>query len=327
MSQVQKFEAKKQEYKMGAEFGIQCNPEDKYLAYAEGLPKVPQRKDYYFMRSRLRDMMAHWFSDQIGLKLRGDPAVGKTSLVEQFHARMRAPLLLLSCTSGTEACQLYGSLMPTTEGGLRWVDGPVILAARMGWSLCLDEFNALDPSVSTGLNALMDGYSITIPETGEEVSPQPGFRVYATENPITSKLLVTGRNVQDAANEDRWMVMDVDYLPQAEAIPLITAIVATYMPDRDAAQAVAKVMVTTAEKTREAFRANQGGFDRPMSHRTLARWAKLNRMYQNVGRTESDQKGAPANPVIYSLQRSFSVSNAEMAEAVTKMAKEAIGIE
>lgn len=314
-------------YNMREEFQVDCNPNGYFEGYKDGLPHVPKKKAYHFDMPRLLDMMAFWSCGERALKIKGDPAAGKTSLVEQFHARMRAPLLIVSCSQGLEQYHLYGQLLPNTEGKLRWVDGPVIAAARNGWSVLLDEYNTLDPNCSTSLNALLEGYSITIPETGEVITPHGSFRAFATENPVTSKLTVAGRNVQDVANDDRWMNMEVDYLPAAQEIGIVKGVISQFIPDDEAATQQATILVTTANNIRGQFRANHESIDRPMSTRVLQRWARLLRMYQHVQRSMRDELNAPMSPIVYALPRAFTTSSAEMKRAVTNIARKAIGLE
>lgn len=317
-------EAKLRTYNMGEEFNINCPKEAVYAGYEEGLPSVPERKEYVFQVPRLRDLLAFWGSGEKALKIKGDPATGKTSLVQQFHARLRAPLLLVSCSEGIEPYHLFGQLLPTETASLKWVDGPVIKAARLGWSVLLDEYNTLNPNSSTALNALLEGYPVTIPETGETVVPHPNFRVFATENPVTSSLAVTGRNVQDVANDDRWMVMEVDYLSPSEEIPIVESVVMSAMGNQEAAHQAATIMVATANAVRTACRDRSRLIDKPMSTRVLVRWARLLRMYAKVTK---DEAGQDTIPLLYSLKRAFSVTSHEMGVEVLRLAKTSAGVE
>lgn len=313
-------------YSMETEFNLAAvnvpagTQKPQYQGYAEGLPHVPQKNgDYYFDRERLRDMFAFWTTGERALKIKGDPAAGKTSLVTQFHARMRAPLLIYSCSNGTEAHHLFGQLVPQTDHTLKWIDGPVLSAARNGYSVLLDEWNTLDPSVATSLNAILEGYSITIPETGDVITPHSDFRVFATENPVTSMLSVVGRNVQDAASDDRWMVMEVDYLPPDQEQSIIAKYTLSAVENNnEAAGMLAKVLVNTATEVRSQFRNGHACIDKPMSTRVLIRWAKLLRSYRAVS-----QDGAER--VVYAMTRAFSMSSHEMSDAVAQIVRTKFG--
>ncbi len=298
------------QYSLAQEFNIDVPKEAMITGMAAGhVAAPPINQGYVFMRPRLRDLLAFWQSDLKALKVRGDPATGKSSIIEQFHARLRWPLYMVSCAPSTEAYHLVGQLMPAKDGTLQWVDGPVLKAARYGHSVLLDEFNVLDPGQATGLNLLLEGYAITIPETGEVVRPMPGFKVFATENRIDSRLTVAGRNVQDVANDDRWMEMEVDYLPEdVEVKAVFQAITATGTPP-DQAEMLAKLVVKVANQVRTAYRNGDTAIEKPMSTRVAIRWAMLVRRFQNV---QKDEGG----PVAYALRRAFSGMSPTMATAV-----------
>jgi cobaltochelatase CobS len=289
-------------YSLANEFGLAgIDPNITIAGYAPGHAASPPIKPYVFQRTLLRDIVAFWESGLNSLKIFGDPGTGKSSLPEQYHARLRWPLYKVSCSPSTELFQLMGQMLPNPEGGMRWSDGPVLRAAREGTSVLLDEYNVLDPGQATGLNLLLDGYSITIPETGEVVLPKPGFRVFATENPVTSRLAVAGRNVQDVANDDRWMVMEVDYLPEDLEIEAVTQVLREQNTDPDAAAMLAKVAVGVANKVRTAYRSGDPTIDKPMTTRSVIRWAKLVRRFQNATKAEG-------GPVLYALRRGFAMT-------------------
>jgi cobaltochelatase CobS len=306
-------------YSLSTEFGLDIDPRAMIDGYESGHPAAPPIKDgYVFQRVKLRDILAFWQSGFTALKIMGDPATGKTSLIEQWHAHLRWPLYKVACSRSTEACRLIGHLVPTETGGLKWVDGPVLRAAKEGSSVLLDEYNTMDPEQATGLNLLLDGYSFTVEETGEIVVPQPGFRVFATENSIQSRLSVTGRNVQDVANDDRFTVMEADYLPEdLEIKALYNAMLAAKIAEPVAAQQ-AKLVVELANKVRMAYRNEEDGIEKPMSHRAAIRWAILASRYQGVPIAEG-------GPMIYALHRAFAMSK-EMSAVVDTYARVKLGL-
>lgn len=290
------------QYKLAEQFGLPLDPRLVITGYDGKHAAVPPiDPDYVYQREKLRDLLAFWTAGLKALKIKGDPATGKTSLVEQWHARLGWPLYMVPCSASTEASRLIGRMVPTETGTLKWVDGPVVKAAKEGMSVLLDEYNTLDPSQSTGLNMLLEGYSFVIEETGEVVKPHPNFRVFATENSVQSRLSVTGRSVQDVANDDRWMEMEADYLPaELETAALIKKMVASKIPT-DRAELFAPKLVEVANQIRKAYRDEEDAIEKPMSTRSLIRWALLIFRFQSV---PSEQGG----PHIYALQRAFSMS-------------------
>lgn len=305
-------------YSVAAEFGLPVPPEVMIAGFAPGHPAAPPiDTEYVFMADKLRDVLAFWQSaEDRALKIIGDPGCGKTSIVEQFHARLRWPIYKVSCSPDTEARDLIGQLQPMADGTLKWVDGPVLRAAREGTSVLLDEFNILEPGAASGLNMLMEGYSIAIPSTGEIVTPAKGFKVFATENPVDSRLSVAGRNVQDAANDDRWMVTTADYLPAALEEKAVSLSLEREGVHPDVAAMLATQVVSVANSVRAAYRDENSMVDKPMSTRVAKRWARLIRRFNNVKH--------PDGPVVYALRRAFQM-NAEMDKVVTQYARVALG--
>lgn len=301
-------------------FGLSnIDPGSKLKGYAgthRGVP--PLDSEYVFMFEKVREMVAFWTSGLVAMKIKGDPSAGKTSLIEQWHARMGWPLYKVACNRNTTAADLIGGLLPTLDGTLKWFDGPVLLAAKEGTSVLLDEFNTLEPDQATGLNMLLEGYSVTIPQTGEVITPTKGFRVFATENSVYSKLSVTGRNVQDAANDDRWMVVKADYLPPNLEVGILIKVLNAQKIDAASSEVMATALVEVANQVRGAFRSpTAGAVTKPLSTRTLIRWAKLIPRFKSVSLEEG-------GPVGYALECAFDMEP-DMATVVKAWAKAKLG--
>lgn len=305
-------------YSLAEEFKLPLPKEVMIDGYEAGHHSVPEINPHYaFIPDKMRDLLAFWQSKERALKIIGDPAAGKTSLVQQFHARLRWPLYMVSCHPTTEARELIGSLMPLADGSLKWIDGPVLQAAREGTSVLLDEFNIMEPGEASGLNMILEGYPVTIPSTGETVFPKPGFKVFATENHVESRLAVTGRNVQDVANDDRFMITYADYLPKDVEIQLVVKELLAEGVPADVAQMIAEQVVSVAGAIRSAYQSDDSRIQKPMSTRAVIRWASLIRRFARVQHSEG--------PVLYALNRAFQM-NAEMRDQVTGYVKAALGV-
>lgn len=249
----------------------------------ERIPNVPKIDSYYeFEADRMRDLTMFWVGGFRSLLIEGDPSAGKSSLIEQWHARLNVPLYKVACTPTTENYRLIGQFLPTSDGTLRWHDGPVTRACREGTSVLLDEYNTLDAGEATALNLVLEGNSFTIPETGETIEPARTTRFFATQNSVDSATAVAGRNIQDVANEDRFFYMEVDYLrPDLEESLVLRSLLAGSIP-KSTAETIAKLTVSIATKVRAAFRQGVDAMEKPLSTRAVLRWAKLTAMYQPV---------------------------------------------
>ena len=230
---------------------------------------------YNMSKELFREVLGFFMMGRVAIKLLGFKGCGKTTVVEQFHAALGYPLLTISCTPRTEAQDLIGKMLPTPEG-IRFVYGPVALAAKQGYSVMLDEYNVLDPGEATGLNQFLQGGALYIPETGEVITPQPGFRVFATCNPADRSLGLMGRNEQDSANDDRFWTVWVDYPKPEEEIPLVEALLQAKFK-ADVAKAYAEKMVDVANKVRQNYMGESdkgNALEITMSTRGLLSWAQ-----------------------------------------------------
>lgn len=274
-------------YKIRDTFNMpHASPEAAIPGLEPGLDGVPKVNPLYvFEVDRLRQFTMFWVGGFRALMIEGDPAAGKTSFVEQIHARLNVPLHKYACAPTTDRYALIGQLLPNEDGKLVWRDGPVTKACRDGTSVLLDEYNVLDAGEATGLNMLLEGYSWTIPETGEIITPGRTTRFFATQNGVDSKAAVAGRNVQDVANDDRFSYMQVDYIdPSLEKELVVRHLVAGQIPN-GVAENVASLCVDVANDVRSAFRADAPGIEKALSTRVVLRWAMYTVMYQATAGT------------------------------------------
>jgi len=184
-------------------------------------PKVPViGPEEYFQRDvhdGATDVAIVTRALELGLNvlLKGPPGVGKSFLCQYLCARTNRPLYRVTLSETTYKEDLLGQMhLITGEGGdsvTQWVDGPLTRAAREGAVLLLDEINAADSNTAAALNAVMEQKrtrSLTIPQTGETITPHEQFRVVATANPGFQ-----GTYELNDAFEDRFRHVKLDYLP------------------------------------------------------------------------------------------------------------------
>lgn len=276
--------------------------------------------NYEFELQRMRDMTMFWVSGFRACLIEGDPAAGKTSFVTEWHARLNVPLYIVPCGPDTERYQLIGQLLPGEDGKLVWRDGPLLMAYREGSSVLLDEYNTLDAGISNGINLLLECKPFTIPETGETVQAGKTTRIFVTQNSVDSAAAVTGRNIQDVANDDRFFYMEVDYIkPEQEEAIVVKELMAGNVPQAYAEQ-IAKVLVLVATKARKAFRDSVEAIEFPISTRVVIRWAMLAVLYKEPMRKEGK------SGMHYALQRSRKMPRA-MATALNDYLTAVVGFD
>ncbi|MFN7692861.1 MAG: AAA family ATPase [Burkholderiales bacterium] len=244
--------------------------------------------DFVWDEDFVHTMTVFWLqSTKRAIKLIGHTGTGKTEGVFQWHAALNLPLLVVMGNPRTEAVSMIGG-MQLTPKGMQWVDGPVTKAARLGLSVLIDEYNLIDPGENSGLNALLEGKPYTVPETGETIVPQPGFRVFVTMNPKTTGY--RGRQMQDMANDGRFAKLTTRYmLPEVETRLVKKSLSKLYgqtknSPDEVALDQFAKNFVEVANAIRKQYMGvNDGAAALPctMCTRTtlaMAEWTAMGRL-------------------------------------------------
>ena len=261
--------------------------------YAECDPFVPKiDPDYVFQKEVLRDVLC-WLEDPRGdaLYLSGPTGCGKSSLMCQIAARLNLPVQPVVAHARLEIPELVGHLT-LVNGSLSFVDGPLTTALRQGHLFLVDELDLLEPAMAAGMNSVLEGRPMLIPQTGELITPHQAFRVAATGNSAGAgdpSGLYQGVLRQNLAFMDRFRLVPVAY-PDAS---LEGKLLARSFPEIPSA--LREKMIAVAHEIRRLFMGESeeaAAIEITMSTRSLLRWAHLIVAY----------KGAPLG---YSLDRAL----------------------
>lgn len=250
--------------------------------FAEPSFYTPDRDPNYIFHATCQDICLWHMAEPEPLYVYGAAGAGKTSLIKQIAAALNYPVFEITGHARLEFADLVGQ--PTVKNkGMEFQYGPLALAMKYGGICLLNEIDITDPATLCGLNSILDGSPLCIPENqGELIKPHPMFRFVATANSngrADDTGLYQGVLAQNLAFMDRFWVVMVEY-PTKEAE---TALLTKITPDLPTA--LISSMIDLAKEVRDSFMSEDGsGMEVTFSTRTLIRWAKLTLMYAPLAR-------------------------------------------
>lgn len=271
------------------------------IALPSAGPNVPpENPTYKFPANLVNDMIVFWLTKQPAMRLLGYQGAGKTDLVTQWHAALRYPLFKVVLDGAAEAADILGKAKITSQGIVA-TPGPGVLAAELGASLLIDEYNVARADAITGLNGLMERSPQWVDALDRLVIPKPNCRFFGACNPNDVAAGFMGRKTQDAAANDRFgMTLWVDYPDSEIEIPIVEEIIGRYnVMDAANASAFAARFVTVANNVRKEFMGNSSKSDAlevTISTRRLIAWATT---FAVACLTDNQ------TPVTYSLERAI----------------------
>lgn len=183
-------------------------------------PHVPEiDPSYLFDGDQLKKLIL--WNNAIGSSnfyIGGPAGCGKSSLFEQFAARINRPVFRVGCAFHTRMEDFKGQFTLKVKDGVQvteFVPGPLINAMKTGGILLLDEGDTLNPSTLLALNTIFDRAPLLVPETEELIIPHPDFRVAMTGNTMGAgdeSGLMRGTTRQNLAVMDRFMLLSAGYM-------------------------------------------------------------------------------------------------------------------
>ena len=150
--------------------------------FAKPCLHTPAVDPFYLFHLSMREVVVWFMAASDPLYVFGPSGSGKTSLVRQVAARLNYPVFDITGHGRLEFGDLAGHLT-VDNGSMRFQYGPLALAMKFGGLFLLNEIDLLDPATAAGLNGVLDGAPLCLPENGGEViHPHPMFRFAATAN-------------------------------------------------------------------------------------------------------------------------------------------------
>lgn len=280
---------------------------NKMLMWAQPCDYTPTIDPNYMFPAWASDIVMWLLMGKEPLYLFGPTGCGKTSCIKQIVAKLNYPVYEITGHNRLEFPEMVGhhTVVPTPNGQatfMKFEYGPLAMAMKTGGLLLVNEIDLLDPSTAAGLNSVLDGYPLSIPENGGElIKPHPMFRFVTTANSnggSDSTGLYQGVLRQNLAFMDRFVLVEAGYLDEK----VEQAILRKYAPNLQAE--LTNKMVKFANAVRKLFMGDDAegvstNIEVTFSTRTLIRWALLTMQYEPL-------KARGVNVVEYALERALS---------------------
>lgn len=247
---------------------------------------VPPHDEDYELDDAKLEVLALGIVQKDNVMCVGPTGSGKTSLVQVLAAIANHPCSRINMNGDIRAADFIGEKLVEVdaESGqavVRWSDGILPRAMRMGWWLLIDEIDACPPAIAFVLQAVLEGKPLVLSSNGGEiVEPHERFRIVATANTIgkgDDTGMYTGTNVMNEAFLDRFgTVMQFDYPKREMEIKILVA-------KAKIDEATAMKMVDVATKIRDAGKKEECYCS--FSTRRLLKWAAKTVALRGEGKT------------------------------------------
>lgn len=267
--------------------------------WSEANEYTPPFDPSYVPQSWATDIIVWLCSLHEGIYIYGPAGCGKTSCLKHFASRLNYPVFEVTAHARLEFPELVGH-HTVRDGNMTFEYGPLALAMKHGGIFLMNELDLLDPSTAAGLNSILDGSPLVIPENGGEIIyPHEMFRFAATANSNGAgdeSGLYQGVMRQNMALMDRFMFVEAGYLAPEREKALILA-KCPGVKDK-----LAEQMVRFATDMRSMFTGNDAEQDVTIeltcSTRALIRWGTLIGLYAPL-------RATGVNVVAHALDRAL----------------------
>jgi cobaltochelatase CobS len=276
------------------------NPSGKMVrGFSASTMFTPAVNPNYILHKQSRDLVVWFVNPSDPLYVYGPTGCGKSSLIRQLAARLNYPVFEVTGHSRLEFPELIGH-HTIQNGNMVFEYGPLSLAMKFGGLFLLNEIDLLEPSTAAGLNSILDGQPLCVPENGGElIFPHEMFRFAATANTnggSDDTGLYQGTLRQNLAFMDRFCLCEIGYPPPG-AEELLLEKQFSQLP-----AVIRRKMVEFANEIRRLFMGEKGNdlnsIEITFSTRTLLRWADLTIRYQPLS-------SQGIQPVAYALDRAL----------------------
>lgn len=259
------------------------------------LPPQMADEDFVFEKEAFLIMSYAWnrewsrkeYEPRRGVWWGGPKGAGKTTLTEQFFARIGVPVIPLTCNRRIPLSDLLDKMVPDGAGGWLQVPGPLKIAMMKGFPVVLNEPSRMEPADLVAMHDIIDR-GLHVADDGEVIRAARGFIVFATDNTMgfgDETGSYPDANMLDQATLSRFIKAEVDYLPMEMEVKVLTS-----KAGQD--EATARLFVSFANAIRSAYKSGKSSVT--MGTREVIEWAQAATYFSGL-------KSEP--PALFALKR------------------------
>ena len=151
---------------------------------------------------------------RLPVMVKGPTGCGKSRFVEYMAWKLGKPLITVACNEDMTASDLVGRYL-LEANGTRWLDGPLVTAARIGAICYLDEIVEARQDTTVVIHPLTDHRrQLPLDKKGELIQAHPDFQLVISYNPGYQSLM---KDLKQSTKQ-RFVGFDFDYpTPELEA--------------------------------------------------------------------------------------------------------------
>jgi MoxR-like ATPase len=213
----------------------------------------------------------------------GPTGNGKSTSIEQICAKHKISLIRVNLNSLTDEDQLIGT-KTLVDGNIQIVEGPVVIAMRLGIPLLLDEIDAGGANTLLCLQPILEGKPFYFKLKNEIIVPKFGFNIFATAN-TKGKGSEDGRyigtNVLNEAFLERFAVtFQQEYPSPVIELKIVKNLMDSYKCKNDK---FAQTLVKWADVIRKTNES--GGVDETITTRRLVHIVRAYSVFKDIDKS------------------------------------------